>query len=40
MHPGTEARDFDKEIAKRRQNNMTNLVKAAILKSFRFGGVK
>lgn len=40
LHPGTEARDFDREIAKRRQRNMTNLCREAILKSFRFGGIR
>jgi len=40
MHPGTDARDFDKEIAKRRQRNMTNLVRLGIMRSFRYGGIK
>jgi len=40
IHPGIDARDFDKEIAKRRQRNMTNLVRLGIMRSFRYGGIK
>lgn len=40
VHPGTEARDFDKEIARRRQKNLVNLSRLAILRSFRFGGIR
>lgn len=31
-HPGTKARDFDKEIAKRRQKNLNSLVRLAFLR--------
>ena len=32
-HPGSKARDFDKEIAKRRQKNLNNLVRLAFLRA-------
>lgn len=35
QHPGTQARDFDKEIAKRRTRNLTNLARLAILRAIR-----
>lgn len=35
QHPGTQARDFDKEIARRRQKNLNNLGRLAILRAIR-----
>lgn len=35
QHPGTEARDFDIEIARRRQKNHENLVRLAVRRSLR-----
>ena len=40
MHPGFPARNFTKTIAKRRQKNLTNLVRLAFNRSFRFGGMR
>jgi hypothetical protein len=35
QHPGTQARDFDIEIARRRQKNHENLIRLAIRRSIR-----
>lgn len=35
QHPGTEARNFHKEIAKRRQVNINNLMTAAIMRAIK-----
>jgi hypothetical protein len=35
QHPGTQARDFDIEIARRRQKNHENLIRLAIRRSLR-----
>jgi hypothetical protein len=32
-HPGSKAREFDKEIARRRQKNLNNLVRLALLRA-------
>lgn len=37
-HPGTEAREFDQEIAKRRQNDLENNCTAAILQAMKAAG--
>ena len=40
IHPGIQARNFSKTIAKRRQRNLVNLTRLAFNRSFRFGGVR